>query len=201
MPYRTLPNGVCVHSFRIQPFTHSNSALDYPPFFAYFEKLLSIPASFIDPRIVDVNNLNYDAWSVIAYQRTTVILSELVLAAALLRSVVHSTLCNLSLTDPFYRFVRRAVDPGMQRIISISLFLHPGFLIVDHIHFQYNGFMFGILLWSIIMAQDVRYQLHFGCYISSHISTQGNKLASGVLFAILLNFKHIYMYIAVSPCL
>ena len=60
-------------------------ALDYPPFFAYFEKALSIPASFIDPRIVDLNNLDYSAWSVIAYQRTTVILTELVLAAVLLK--------------------------------------------------------------------------------------------------------------------
>lgn len=45
----------------------------------------------------------------------------------------------------------------MQRIISASLFLHPGFLIVDHIHFQYNGFMFGILLWSLLMARNVRH--------------------------------------------
>ncbi|KAJ7179886.1 glycosyltransferase family 57 protein [Mycena crocata] len=140
--------------------TTSEWTLDYPPFFAYFEKLLSIPASFIDPKIVDLNNLNYDAWSVIAYQRTTVILSELVLGAVLLR------------------FVRGSVDPSTQRIISASLFLHPGFLIVDHIHFQYNGFMFGILLWSILMARN------------------GNKLASGILFAVLLNFKHIYMYLA-----
>ncbi|KAJ7129797.1 glucosyltransferase [Mycena epipterygia] len=140
--------------------TTSEWTLDYPPFFAYFEKLLSIPASFIDPKIVDLNNLNYDAWSVIAYQRTTVILSELVLGAVLLR------------------FIRGSVDPSTQRIISASLFLHPGFLIVDHIHFQYNGFMFGILLWSILMARN------------------GNKLASGILFAVLLNFKHIYMYLA-----
>jgi hypothetical protein len=27
---------------------------------------------------------------------------------------------------------------------------------------------------------------------------QGNKLTSGILFAVLLNFKHIYMYLAVS---
>jgi len=140
--------------------TTSEWTLDYPPFFAYFEKLMSIPAYFIDPRIVDLNNLNYDAWSVIAYQRGTVILTELVLGAVLLR------------------FVRGAVDPTTQRIISASLFLHPGFLIVDHIHFQYNGFMFGILLWSILMARE------------------DNKLASGFLFAILLNFKHIYMYLA-----
>ncbi|KAJ7638709.1 glycosyltransferase family 57 protein [Roridomyces roridus] len=140
--------------------TTSEWTLDYPPFFAYFEKLLSIPASFIDPKIVDLNNLNYDAWSVVAYQRTTVILSELVLGAVL------------------HRFIRGSIDPSTQRVISASLFLHPGFLIVDHIHFQYNGFMFGILLWSILMARN------------------GNKLASGILFAVLLNFKHIYMYLA-----
>ncbi|TFY59795.1 hypothetical protein EVJ58_g5552 [Rhodofomes roseus] len=140
--------------------TTSEWTLDYPPFFAYFEKLMSIPAYFIDPRIVDLNNLNYDAWSVVAYQRSTVILTELVLGAVLLR------------------FVRGAVNPTTQRIISASLFLHPGFLIVDHIHFQYNGFMYGILLWSILMARE------------------DNKLASGFLFAVLLNFKHIYMYLA-----
>lgn len=60
-------------------------ALDYPPFFAYFEKLLSIPAYFVDPKIVDLNNLNYDSWSVIVYQRSTVILTELVLGVAVLR--------------------------------------------------------------------------------------------------------------------
>ena len=59
--------------------------MDYPPFFAYFEKVLSIPASFIDQKIVDLNNLNYSAWSVVAYQRTTVILTELVLGAVLLK--------------------------------------------------------------------------------------------------------------------
>ncbi|KAJ3800444.1 glycosyltransferase family 57 protein [Lentinula aff. detonsa] len=140
--------------------TTSEWTLDYPPFFAYFEKILSIPASFVDPKIVDLNNLNYDSWSVILYQRTTVIVTELVLGAVLLK------------------FIRGAVDPPTQRIISASLFLHPGFLIIDHIHFQYNGFMFGILLWSILMARN------------------GSKLASGILFAVLLNFKHIYMYLA-----
>ncbi|GAW07676.1 glycosyltransferase family 57 protein [Lentinula edodes] len=140
--------------------TSSQWTLDYPPFFAYFEKILSIPASVIDPKIVDLNNLNYDSWSIILFQRTTVIITELVLGAALLK------------------FIRGAVDQPTQRIISASLFLHPGFLIIDHIHFQYNGFMFGILLWSILMARN------------------GNKLASGILFAVLLNFKHIYMYLA-----
>ncbi|EJD01446.1 glycosyltransferase family 57 protein [Fomitiporia mediterranea MF3/22] len=138
--------------------TTSEWTLDYPPFFAYFEYLLSIPASLVDRRIVDLNNLNYDSWSVIAFQRTSVIVTEIVLGLALLR------------------FIRGAVEPSTQRIISASLFLHPGFLIVDHIHFQYNGFMFGILLWSILSARN------------------GNLLGCGFFFAVLLNFKHIYMY-------
>ena len=66
-------------------FRSCRAALDYPPFFAYFEKLLSIPAYFIDPKIVELTNLNYDAWSVVVYQRMTVIVTELVLATALQR--------------------------------------------------------------------------------------------------------------------
>jgi hypothetical protein len=58
------------------------------------------------------------------------------------------------------RFIRGAEITTNQKIISASLFMHPGFLIVDHIHFQYNGFMFGILLWSIVMARDVREHQH-----------------------------------------
>ena len=59
--------------------------MDYPPFFAYFERLLSAIAALLDPNIVNLHNLKYDSWSVIAFQRTTVIISELVLAIPLLR--------------------------------------------------------------------------------------------------------------------
>lgn len=140
--------------------TTSEWTLDYPPFFAYFEKVLSIPAAYVDPAIVDLQNLGYGSWTMVVYQRCTVILTELLLGVVLLW------------------FTKGAADPARQRLISGSLFFHPGFLIVDHIHFQYNGFLFAILLWSILMARA------------------GRNLYSGVLFAVLLNFKHIYMYLA-----
>lgn len=57
--------------------------------------------------------------------------------------------------------------------------LSPGFLVVDHLHFQYNAMMYGILIFSVALAR-----------------TDGGLLASGVLFAILLCFKHIYLYLA-----
>lgn len=63
--------------------------------------------------------------------------------------------------------------------IALSLLLSPGLLIIDHIHFQYNGFMYGILMLSLLLARN-----------------PSTRLASGLLFAVLLCFKHIYLYLA-----
>jgi len=77
---------------------HDIVALDYPPFFAYFEKFLSTFALLVDPKIVDLNNLNNDSWTVVAYQRATVILTELVLGTAVLGQV--NVLLHFPPTDP-----------------------------------------------------------------------------------------------------
>ncbi|POI23595.1 hypothetical protein CIB84_012657, partial [Bambusicola thoracicus] len=53
-----------------------------------------------------------------------------------------------------------------------------GLLIVDHIHFQYNGFLFGLMLLSVARLCQKRY------------------LEGALLFAVLLHFKHIYVYVA-----
>lgn len=179
----------------------STTALDYPPFFAYFEFLLSLPARLIDRRIVELSNLNYGEWSVVAYQRTTVIITELVLGAALLRCAVFlPSLQRFCHNGSGFRLSRGSLDRSTQRIIACSLFLHPGFIIVDHIHFQYNGFLFGILVWSLVMAREVGSAVVAVQHILpiTERTLQGKQLLSGVLFAVLLNFKHIFMYLAVS---
>ena len=61
----------------------------------------------------------------------------------------------------------------------MSILLSPGLLIIDHIHFQYNGFLYGFLVLSIVLARK-----------------QSTLLLSGVVFAILLCLKHIYLYLA-----
>lgn len=62
---------------------------------------------------------------------------------------------------------------------ALSILLSPALLIIDHIHFQYNGFLYGILVLSIVAARK-----------------QSTLLFSGLLFALLLCLKHIYLYLA-----
>ena len=52
-------------------------------------------------------------------------------------------------------------------------------MIIDHIHFQYNGCMYGLLIWSLVLAR-----------------TKSGLLWSGLVFAALLCMKHIYLYLA-----
>ncbi|GFP91033.1 probable dolichyl pyrophosphate glc1man9glcnac2 alpha-1 3-glucosyltransferase [Phtheirospermum japonicum] len=50
----------------------------------------------------------------------------------------------------------------------------PGLFIVDHLHFQYNGFLLGLLLLSISFLEE------------------GKDLMGGLVFAVLLCFKHLF---------
>ena len=60
----------------------SEWTLDYPPFFAWFEWLLSQVAALVDPLIVTVDNLNYSAPSCVLFQRFSVMFSDLTLLYA-----------------------------------------------------------------------------------------------------------------------
>lgn len=130
--------------------------------------------------MLEVENLGYDTWQTIYFQRGTVLASELVLAYALQRYMDINRGLRISLMWP-HRFV--SDSPGSSRTAShalaLSILLSPAFLIIDHIHFQYNGFLYGILILSLVLMQK-----------------QSSMLAGGLLFAVLLCFKHIYLYLA-----
>lgn len=120
-------------------------------------------AKLADPAMLYVFNLDHDSWQTVYFQRTTVIATELLLALALQVFIDSSPLMSRSAA----------------RVASISILLSPGLLVIDHIHFQYNGFMYGILVLSLVLAR-----------------AKSSLLASGFIFAALLCFKHIYLYLA-----
>jgi hypothetical protein len=122
---------------------------------------MSQVAQYVDPFMLHVKNLEYSSWETIAYQRATVIVSELFLLWAL------------------YKFVQLSPNKIQSHAGALAVFLSPGLLIIDHVHFQYNGFMYGILILSLAYSQN-----------------KSTLLSSGILFAVLLCFKHIYLYLA-----
>lgn len=79
--------------------------------------------------------------------RSTVIVTELVLAGAVF------ALSRPARTDR--KTVEEQGEAATRRTLAASLLMHPGLLIVDHIHFQYNGFLFGVLAWALWAAREV----------------------------------------------
>jgi len=138
----------------------SQWTLDYPPFFAGFEYVLSQFAKYFDPNMLNIQADPYDSPMTTLYQHITVIVTDLVYFLGV------------------YRFAKTFGDVEKGWFVTFLCALNPGLFIVDHIHFQYNGFLFGILLLSIAEMR------------------QGRDLIGGILFAVLLNFKHIYAYLA-----
>lgn len=134
--------------------------LDYPPFFAYFEYLLSLPAAYFDREMVKVNNLYYSEKSVVFYQRATVILSDLFFLYGCIK---------------YFR-----VQGKTDMVRLVFSYGSAAFMILDNIHFQYNSMMYGLLLVSLAYIKE------------------GSYFKSALVYAVLLNFKHIFLYFA--PC-
>lgn len=146
----------------------SQWTLDYPPFFAYFEWLIGwfAPKSVIEDGCFNILPTGNYGWPTVVFQRTTVVITELLLSAAL------------------YAFVKTRGEESwglgykQRKAVAAIIWLHPGWLILDHIHFQYNGFLFGIFVFSLVAG------------------SRGHYLWCAATFATLLCFKHIFLYVA-----
>ncbi|KAI8609501.1 glycosyl transferase [Chytriomyces sp. MP71] len=135
----------------------SEWTLDYPPLFAWFERALSLAANAADPRMLRLASLGHASQDTVLFQRASVVATELLLFYAIASIFAGK--------EPLEKSIRVGL-----------VFLSPGLLFVDNIHFQYNGFMYGLLLLSV----NALWKKQF--------------LLGGALFAITINFKHIYLY-------
>mmetsp|Transcript_152651 Transcript_152651/g.487766 ORF Transcript_152651/g.487766 Transcript_152651/m.487766 type:complete len:216 (+) Transcript_152651:337-984(+) len=107
-----------------------------------------------------VANLEYASWATVVFQRCSVVAGDLllVLGARRLGSTLGSSAQGWS--------------------TALLALVGPGLLIVDHVHFQYNGMLFGVLLFSIADLEA------------------GRIYRGAALFAALLNMKQIFLYLA-----
>jgi hypothetical protein len=159
------------HSLPMHQWYFENTSewtLDYPPLFAYFEWFLSQFAQFFDPNMLIVDNLNYSSQSTIVFQRATVIVGDLILLLGILM---------WSKTWSSTRLTECAHSRGKVAVIGGLTFFNPGLLMVDHIHFQYNGLLMGLLLISVALIRMRR------------------NLVALTVFCILLLMKHIFFYV------
>ncbi|URE00499.1 ALG6, ALG8 glycosyltransferase family [Musa troglodytarum] len=139
--------------------------LDYPPLFAYFQRILALPATALGGHPSALLRLAPSSPSsaplpVLIYLRLSVAVTDLVflLAAA--------------------RLAHRRLPPARRRLVLVLLLWSPALLIVDHIHFQYNGYLLGILLLSLSFLEE------------------GKDLAGGLAFAVLICSKHLFLVAA-----
>ena len=119
--------------------------------------------------MLTISATSYASAPTLLYQRLTVIAADCALAYG------AAALCT-------------ALYPrdGRRRGLGLALTLaNPGLLLVDHVHFQYNGALYALLLLSLAAL------LRGG---DAGGVGPGGALLGGVLFAALLNAKHIFLY-------
>jgi alpha-1,3-glucosyltransferase len=83
---------------------------------------------------------------------------------------------SVIVSDLVFYFACRKLKLPLE--IFFALYCNIGLILLDNIHFQYNSMMYGIMLLSI------------------HYILVGKYLKSALLYAILINFKHIFLYSA-----
>ena len=122
----------------------------------------------MDPGITDVKNLNYEANTCLYFQRVTVIISDLLFCYGCYR--ICTAICG-------HNSLKNHEKKIAHTIFFLSYF-NVGLVMLDNIHFQYNSMMYGIMLLSIAFI------------------IEGKLMISAAVYAVLLNFKHIYLYSA-----
>ena len=106
----------------------SEWTLDYPPFFAWFECLLAQGAPLFDRRMLTISATPYASAATVAYQRLTVVVTDALLFVGARRLVLAE-----------------GGGPGGGAAAALALCcLDAGLLLLDHVHFQYNGSMAGL---------------------------------------------------------
>jgi alpha-1,3-glucosyltransferase len=135
--------------------------LDYPPYFAYFEKFLSYFAFYFDRNILVLQAEPNAAATTLLFQRLSVICSDWVL--------LYATYSYVSYCYP---------DAKKSLVTYVLTAVNAALLLVDHLHFQYNGLLLGVLILCLDCGNRKRY------------------VWMAVYYSVLVLMKHLFVYIA-----
>lgn len=189
-------------------FTDNNNTtvhtLDYPPGFAYFEYALSnngitrrlLDDGWLDQRCFELLpdvTASIQSNECIRFHRATVIcIGDIIFfIGAYFFATASATITTKTIQDHGGNTTTtQAKSSSTTSYLTFFLIVsNPGLIILDHIHFQYNGMLLGLLLLSLSCM--VR-----GARKSSSSSSQRWELLSAAVYAILLTMKHLYITLA-----
>jgi alpha-1,3-glucosyltransferase len=141
--------------------------LDYPPLFAWLEWVLARAAMLLGLRqILELSANPIRTSAALLFQRVSVLAGELVL---------FSAICAFSsVTKQAWGGAQRISIPARCALLCAVVLLHPGLVLVDNIHFQYNGLLFALLLFALTAAYA------------------GRPLMAALLFLGLVCTKHLF---------
>lgn len=173
--------------------------LDYPPLFAYFEWLLALLARVVSPAALRNSAVPVESPSVVLYQRATVNASDVVLLLGL------SAYCAAATVDVGrlgLELLPATVSRKWNAVILLVL-CNPGLLLLDHIHFQYNGMLIGLLLlvMAVVRRSWRTIEVHGRARGSSAAADSvdadlRNDMLAAVSFTLLVFTKHLFAHLA-----
>ncbi|CAM9151826.1 unnamed protein product, partial [Ectocarpus fasciculatus] len=148
----------------------SEWTLDYPPLFGYFEWALSQAAVYIEPDLVKITPCYEPSVAAVWFQRVSVMVVDVTMVLGVVAWCKGASMRRHSSAVPQGVACATCVGP--------LVLLNSGLFLVDHVHFQYNGFLLGLLLLSMGLIR------------------QGRVLSGGATFACLLMLKHLFLALA-----
>jgi len=87
--------------------------------------------------------------------------------------------------------IMMAADSKVVVVMILAVF-NPGLILLDHVHFQYNGMLLGILLLSISFV--LRSKMTLQTLPPNGSATSSREIiTASILYACLVTFKHLYM--------
>jgi alpha-1,3-glucosyltransferase len=128
----------------------------------------------------------YASFACVVFQRCSVIAADVVFALGAFRAANVATRPNAVAVNERGRGVRRTTKddandepkPSPVALAALFVLFNPGLLLVDHVHFQYNGVALGLQLCAVAAANE------------------GAPLLAAFLFSVLVHFKHVFAYAA-----